>query len=69
MGIGGSSFAFADGLFNLIGFVEPLLLVAQFAAFGGDEEILGGAKVELEFVMLFLVVEGLFFLRGFVGAH
>ncbi len=69
MGIGRGSFAFADGFFNLISFVEPLLLVAQFAAFGGDEEILGGAKVELEFVMLFLVVVGLFFLRGFVGAH
>jgi hypothetical protein len=69
LGIVWGDFALADSLFNLICFVEPLLFVAELAAFGGNEKIFGGTKVKMELVMLLVVLVRVLFLRGFVSAH
>lgn len=68
LGVGGSwNIALADALLGLVNLVELLVLVAVLATHGGNEEIVGGAEVELELGLLVLLLG-----RGgllLVGAH
>jgi hypothetical protein len=67
LGVIGLELALFDLFFECGDFVELLLLVAELSALGGDEKVLGGGEVELEFVVLLLLV---LLLLGFVvGAH
>jgi hypothetical protein len=67
LGVIGLELALFDLFFERGDFVELLLLVAELSALGGNEKVLGGGEVELEFVVLLLLV---LLLLGFVvGAH
>ena len=51
LSVGWVDLALLDALLGLDDFVELLLLVAQFAALRRDEQVLGGAEVELELLL------------------